>query len=204
VKSAVSVTAQVTPAPEIGAPAFAVCPDASGQTCTIGGLRAGQADTLEATVPVGADAAPGELVEFTTQASASGVSGHSGTVTDVVAHAAAGTRTAQGALLTPGTLPPIPGTGVSATDPSGLFPTVAPDGPGTGTADQPAPSATTALAARTDAADSPAGNRQILVQLVGLAALLAAVLTATVRVSPRRRRITGEPEQPAPGPGPGR
>ena len=48
----VSIKAQVAAAPDIGAPKFTVCPSASGATCNVGSLPVGQADELEATVPV--------------------------------------------------------------------------------------------------------------------------------------------------------
>jgi hypothetical protein len=187
VKSAVTVTAQVAAAPNIGAAKFTVCPDANHPTCKIGRLPADQADELEATVPVRAGAAAGELIELTARVSATGASGYTGTATEIVVLTATGGSAVPLAILpVPGALPPIPGTGESAIDPSTLFPTVAPADPAAGPASRPAASATSALPAHTDSADVPVDERQVGFQLAGLAVLLAAVLIATIRVSVRR------------------
>ena len=59
----VVVKAQVAAAPDVSAPKFTVCPSASGATCKLGNLPVGQADELEATVPVSAQAGLGEELE---------------------------------------------------------------------------------------------------------------------------------------------
>src|SRR5580704_5813183 len=80
----VVVKGQVAAAPDLGALKFTVCPSASGATCRVGNLAVGQADELEATVPVKAQASLGEELQVTGQASAPGASSFSGSTTDVV------------------------------------------------------------------------------------------------------------------------
>lgn len=200
-----SVTARVAAAAHIGAATFAVCPTATGRsTCEISNLPVGEADELEATVPVQASATPGEQVAFTAGVSAAGASGYSSTSTDLVV--LTGTTDPASSLVTlpvPGTLLPIPGTGVSAIDPSTLFPTVGASNTGTGSLDLPSATKPAVLRADTDASAVPLDRQLIGIQMVGLVVLLGAVVIAIVRVSLRTPKTadgvpTGQPKAPGP------
>jgi hypothetical protein len=178
----VSVTAQMEPGSNVGTPTFSICPHSKGTTCSVGDLRVGQTDALEATVPVQAGAGAGELVALTAQASAAGALGYSCTATDVVALTpAAGSTTPPSALpgtlpgtLLPATLPPLSGTGVSPIDPSSLFPTVSPS---PGVVSLPPAGPTTVLPADTTASAVPVNGR-LDAQLAGIAALGALIIAA--------------------------
>jgi hypothetical protein len=181
----VSVTASVAAAPSVGTPTFTVCPAVSGAICKVGSLPIGQADELEATVPVQSSATLGELVQLNALASASGASGYIGTATDVVVLSPTSSPTSPLVTLpVPSTLPPIAGTSVSAINPAALFPTV---GASTG----PGPLSPSAVASgsflHADAAASAVPlDGQIGIQLAGLVILVGAVSVAIVRVSLRK------------------
>jgi hypothetical protein len=83
-------------------------------------------------------------------------------------------------------LPSIPGTGVSAVNPSQLFPTVSPS-PGTGNLRLPGTRSRSAVHAATVSSTVPIDARLIGAQLIGLVVLVGAVTIAIVRMSLRRR-----------------
>jgi hypothetical protein len=149
----VSVLASVTAASYLGTPSYAICPLASGATCTIASLPVGQVYEL--------------LVSESVATTAS---------------AAVSTSTTAVPPLV--SLPAIPGTGVSAVNPSQLFPTVTPS-PGTGNIRLPGHRSAVHVATVSSAV--PIDARLIGAQLVGLAVLIGAVTIAIVRMSLRRR-----------------
>ncbi len=144
-------------------------------------------------VRVGKQAAPGEQVQLTARASATKAQSYTDSATDVVVTKPAASPTtttpAGGVTLPPVTLPPLSGTGtgVSASDPSGLFPTVGP---------APSPSTSAPLGlppvkphktirVADAAATVPLDSRLIGGQLAGLAVLIGAVVLAIARLSLR-------------------
>ncbi len=184
-----AVTAVVGAAPGIGVPQFTACPAATGTTCKISSLPAGQADELAVSVPVQAAAPLGEIVVVTADASAAGSQGYGGTAVDVVVLTTVTTGAVN--LPVPGVLPLIAGTGVNAINPSALFPTVG--GAPTGTSVDPAASGNSVLRAATDASTVPLASHYMGIQLVGLVVLFGALVIAVVRVSLR----TPRPDAPA-------
>jgi hypothetical protein len=178
----------------IDAPKFKVCPVARGTTCKVGNLPLGQADELQATVQVRAKAALGEQVQISAKASAAGARSFSGSATDVVvANPTSNPTSPLVTLPVPGTLPTISGTGISPTDPSGLFPTVgSTPTPGTGSLGLPHAKPRAVLHAATTAATVPLDARLIGGQLAGLAVLAGAVTIAIARLSLRPSKAASE------------
>jgi hypothetical protein len=187
----VTVRVAVKSAAGVHKPAFTVCPVANGTACSVGSLAVGQADELQVSVRVGKQAAAGEQVELSARASAAKAQSYTDSATDVVAAKATASPTtttpAGGVTLPPVTLPPLSGTGVSAGDPSGLFPTVGP---------APSPSTSAPLGLppvkphktiriADAAATVPLDSRLIGGQLAGLAVLIGAVVLAIARLSLR-------------------
>jgi hypothetical protein len=197
--TSVTVAAKVATAKNIGAPKFTVCPQASGATCTLGTLPAGQADELQAVSAVESHATSTEHVTLT--ATATGKNASSGDATGSLA-VTAGTPTgstsppAAGGLgvgIPPISLQPLPGLPDppgTVGNPAGLFPTVAPV-PG---ASSPAigfpPARKQAGRSRAETASSivPLDPRLIGGQLAGLAVLAGAIAIAIARISLRRPR----------------
>jgi hypothetical protein len=196
----VSVTAQVGAGFSLGTPSFSICPHATGTSCSVGDLTVGQAAALEVSVPVQAAAPAGELVELTAQASAAGAVGYSCTAADVVTLTGAA-GSASSASVEPATLLPIPGTSVSAVDPSSLFPTVLPSSP---TVSLPSDAPSSVLPADTTASAVPV-NARLDAQLAGIAALGAVIIavgTMLVRASrprPAPRTKASQQEEQATG-----
>jgi hypothetical protein len=191
----VVVKAQVKPSADLGAPKFTVCPSISGATCKLGNMAVGQADELEATVPVKAQAGLGDELQLTAQVSAPGATQFSSTATDVVVLTP--TPSAGGSSLTlpvPGVLPAIPGTGISPTNPSGLFPTVgASPTTGTGSLGLPPAQPRGTLRAANTAAAVPLDAQLLGGQVIGLVVLAGAVTIAIARLSLRKPKINEEP-----------
>jgi hypothetical protein len=166
-----------------------VCPDPDGAKCKIGTVPLEQADELEAGVRVGSKAALGEQVQLT--ATAAGTAAHSfnGSATDVViaSQTASPTPTSSpGTTLPPVSLPALSGSGGSAsTDPTGLFPTVAPTTPGTTPLSLPSVKPRKTVRVTDAAATVPLDSRLIGGQLAGLAVLAGAVVIAVARLSLR-------------------
>jgi hypothetical protein len=198
--SDVSVTASVTAASYLGTPGYTICPSASGSTCTIASLSVGDVDQLLATVPVTNDATPDTDIELTVSATSSGASSDSDSATDVVVAPTSATSNSStsstsgsstGSDDTSSTVPPleslpsIPGTGVTATDPTDLFPTVSPSTTTQPLGLPPAKVHHVVTAAETAYA-VPVDPRLLGAQIVGLVALAGAITIAIVRLSLRK------------------
>ena len=80
-----TVTVMVQPATDIGSPTFTTCPSVSGATCNLGNLPVGQTESLAASVTVGGQAVPGEQVELTGDASATGAASVSSSASVLIA-----------------------------------------------------------------------------------------------------------------------
>jgi hypothetical protein len=182
------VRAKVASALYIDAPSFTVCPVTDGRTCKVGNLPVGQADELQAAVKVQAKAAHGEHVQISARATARGALSFTGSATDVVT-VPTPTSSPTVPVITlpaPETLPTIPGTGISPTNPSGLFPTVqATASPSGNSLGLPRAKPRSSLHAADAAATVPVGGRLIGGQLAGLAVLAGAVTIAIARLSLR-------------------
>jgi hypothetical protein len=186
----VSVQAQVASAHDIGSPKFTVCPSASGTTCKVGSIPVGQADELQSTVAVKSQATAGEHVRISAKATASGADSFTGSAADVVVASSATSTTAPDpssvTLPAPATLPPLTGTGVSPSDPAGLFPTVgASPGASPGSLGLPTARPRPNVHAGDASAAVPLDSRLIGGQLAGLAVLAGAVTIAIARLSLR-------------------
>ncbi len=183
------MTLSVAYAEYLGAPTFAVCPVAHGKTCKLGDLPSGQADELEAGVPVKAKAALGEQVQLTAKATAKGAKSFSASATDVVVVSPPSSTAPQ--LSPPPTLPPtnlapISGTGSSQGNASNLFPTVTPTPSSPSSLGLPSVKPKRASVRVTDAADTvPLDPRLIGGQLAGLAVLAGGIAIAIARLSLR-------------------
>jgi hypothetical protein len=184
--SAAKVHASVASAPYIAAAKFTVCPGPHGSTCDVGVLASGQVDELEATVKVGSFAALGELVQISAKASAAGALSFTGSARDRVVAANATIPNSTVSIPPQQNLPPIPGTGVSPADASGLFPTVgASPTPSSVSPSSPAAKPRPLLRAANVSATVPLDDRLIGGQLAGLAVLAGAVAMAIARLSLR-------------------
>ena len=185
--SAVTVGASVHAASYLSNPSFTICPSASGSSCTIASLPLGDAYELLASIPVSSSAPLYTDIELTARVSASGASSYSADATDiVVAPNTPGLSNSSGDSVVPlQSLPPLPGTGVSAENPADLFPTVAPSSSSGSTGSSPARSRSVVPAA--DVASVVPIDTQLLgAQILGLAALVGAVTIAIVRLSLRK------------------
>jgi fibronectin type 3 domain-containing protein len=191
--SNVSVGASVVAATYLDTPSWAICPSASGTTCTIASLPLNQVYELLVSVPVSSSAPDGANVQFTAQALASGALSFSGSGTEVVTSGgiSATTTTPSSAVPPLISLPAIPGTGVSAVNPSELFPTVSPSSGGT--LGLPGARSPSPLRAADVSSTVPIDARLIGAQIVGLAVLAGAVTIAILRLSVRRRLSTPAP-----------
>jgi hypothetical protein len=192
-------------------PKFTVCPTASGPTCTVGGIGKGSSDELQATVAVPKGTAAGRDAILTATAKASNASAPpaAGAAIKITAKPSAthspsptptpttSSSTGIGATLPAGILPSVdplatigelPNPTTSAGSPGGLFPTVSPQ-----PSASPSPYSAVLPNARgvrvTDAAATfPFSTRLVGGELVGLAVLAAALAIAIVRFSLRRPR----------------
>jgi len=201
----VKVHANVVSAPYIGHAKFTVCPDAQGSTCDVGGLAKGQEDELQATVKVGSFATLGELVQISAKATGTGALPFTGSAKDRVVEPAK-IPNPKVTIAPQQGLPPIPGTGVSAADPSGLFPTVgASPTPTTGTPSVRPAKHRVPFRAADAAATVPLDDRLIGGQLAGLAVLAGAVAMAIARLSlraPKPQDDANSKRTPVSGPQP--
>ncbi|HXB46379.1 MAG TPA: hypothetical protein VNW50_01355 [Streptosporangiaceae bacterium] len=130
----------------------------------------------------------GGHVRISADATASGARSFTGTASDVVVAANTAIPSSPASVgLPPGTsLPAISGTGVSPTNPSGLFPTVqASPAPSTASPGLPSAKPGTVVHAADAAATVPVDARLIGGQLAGLAVLAGAVTIAIARLSLR-------------------
>ena len=198
--SDVSVKTTVGAATGIHSPSYVVCPRVSGDACKLGSLAIGQMDELQVAVNVGSRAALGGLVQVTSKATGHHADSFTGSASDVVV-AAPSTSTGTGSTVTlpaPGKLPAISGTGVSPTDPSGLFPTITATpqpSSSTGIGSLPAVKPHKVTRATEDAATVPIDAKLIGGQLAGLAVLAGAVVIAIARLSLRTRQPQPESAQ---------
>lgn len=192
--SGVTATASVTAESYLGSPSFTICPTPSGATCTMDSLPVGDVYELLATVPTTTDATPDTDIALTVSVAAAASSPDSGSGTDVVV-APTSTTNGSGSTGTTSstnttvpaleTLPTIPGTGVTATNPSDLFPTVSPS-PSSGSLGLPPAKVHHVVAAADAAYAVPIDPRLLGAQLVGLVALAGAITIAIVRLSLRK------------------
>ena len=219
--SGISVTISGKVASGSVTPTFTVCPSASGRTCTVGGISKGSSDELQAKVKVPSGTAAGKQATLSATAKSSDATAPapaSGAVTITAKPAASSSPTPTpspsdttipsgvGATLPAGILPTVPGsTDAQGTlpelpnpesSPGGLFPTVSP-----GASASPSPYSATLPNARdvqvADAAATfPFSTRLMGSEIVGLAVLAAAIAIAIVRFSLRRPK-------PQHGKGPG-
>jgi hypothetical protein len=174
----------------LGTPKFTICPVADGKTCKLGTMPVGQADELEAAVPVEAKAALGEQVQLTATATGKGAKTFNGSATDVVVVSPPPSTTTQPSApptLPPTTLPPISGTGSSQGNPSNLFPTVsASPSPSSSSIGLPVIKPKRSDVRVTDAAETvPLDPKLIGGQLAGLAVLAGGIAIAIARLSLR-------------------
>jgi hypothetical protein len=186
--NAVSVRASTSGGRYVGAPTFTVCPAPNTATCPVGDLPVGQAAELQVSVPVRSAAKVGGHVHISAKATASGAHSFTATASDVVVGSSTVIPSSSApASLPPGvSLPAISGTGVSPTDPSGLFPTVqATPAPSTGSVGLPSAKPRAVLHAADAASTVPVDARLIGGQLAGLAVLAGAVTMAIARLSLR-------------------
>lgn len=216
--SGVSVTISSKAGSKQVTPKFTVCPTVSAQTCKVGGIAKGTSDELQATATVPSSTAVGKDITLTATAKASDAtappaaaaaikitakpsSKHSPSPTPTPASSSPSTGSGIGATLPPGILPTVPltttqgatlgelpGPTTSAGSPGGLFPTVSPQ-----PSASPSPYSAVLPNARNvrvtdDAATFPFSTRLIGGELVGLAVLAAALAIAIVRFSLRRPR----------------
>jgi hypothetical protein len=193
--SNVAVTASVSAASYLGTPGFTICPSASGATCTIASLPVGDVYELLATVPVTADAPLDTVIDLTATATATGASSDSDDAIDTVVSpttAASSDSSTSGSDGTLDVVPPlealpsIPGTGVTATDPYDLFPTVSPSPSSSGSLGLPPAKVHHTVAAAETAYAVPIDPRLLGAQIVGLVALVGGITIAIVRLSLRK------------------
>jgi hypothetical protein len=187
--TAVSVKTTVGAAAGIHPPSYVVCPTVKGDVCKLGKLAVGQMDELQVAVKVGSRAALGGLVQVTSKATGRGANSFTGSASDEVVAAPKTTPGTTVTLPAPGKLPAISGTGVSPTDPSGLFPTVtATPEPSSSSLGLPPVKPHKVARATLDAATVPLDAKLIGGQLAGLAVLAGAVTIAIARLSLRTRQ----------------
>jgi hypothetical protein len=190
--SAATVTVRITKVADVGAPGFTVCSQPSGDVCTVGDLLTSQSDELVAAATVGSSASAGEKITLTATARASkATSFHADATIDVAAptsNSGSGSTSDNAGDSLPGTSVSTPDGSVtsplSATNPSGLFPTVSPASSAKGKAGKSQAANDADIVSST----LPLNSRLIPGQLAGLAILAAAIAIAIVRLSLRTER----------------
>jgi hypothetical protein len=195
--SNVTATASVAAASYLGSPSYSICPSASGATCTIASLPVGDVAELLVSVQTTSAATPDTDIVLTVSVAATGSSSDSASGTDVVvaptpaSSASSSSSSSSGLGDTSSTVPPleslpsIPGTGVTATNPSDLFPTVSPS-PSSGSLGLPPAKVHHVVAAADATYAVPIDPRLLGAQIVGLVALAGAITIAIVRLSLRK------------------
>ncbi len=165
------------------APKFTLCPSAHATICSIGSLPANQAFELLVRVHIGAKAKTGEQITLTVTVQAAALSPAEAAITALVSQASpTPAPTSPFPTLPPVTFPALPGTTVTPTNLSGLFPVVTPS---------PTPSPSHRRHNRSQTEVSPTAStlpfdpRLIGGQLAGLAVLAAAITMAVARLSLR-------------------
>lgn len=145
-------------------------------------------DELRVAVKIGSRAAVSGHVKLTSKVSGHGAKSFTGSASDTVVAATVNPGPTI-SLPAPGKLPAISGTGVSPTDPSGLFPTVsATPTPTPSNVGLPTVKPHRFAKATEDAATVPLDAKLIGGQLAGLAVLAGAVTIAIARLSLRTRQ----------------
>jgi hypothetical protein len=192
----VSVTAVIGSVAHVDAARFTVCPKPSGDVCTVGALPTGQSEALVAASFVRKAASSGEQITLTATARASKARAfHSAATVGVIAAATPSSSASTdpslpGSTLGSGSLS-LPNGALTSPNgnPSGLFPTVSPNG-----SNSPSGAARQARKnlnrsnARDVSATLPLDTRLIGGQLAGLAVLAAAIAVAIARLSLRGPR----------------
>jgi hypothetical protein len=181
----------VSTATAIHSPSYVVCPRVKGDACELGRLPVGQLDELQVAVKVGPKAAVGGHVQLISKATGRDADAFTGSASDLVVAAKTSIPGSTITIPTPGKLPAISGTGVTPTDPSGLFPTITATPAPTSTPSTvglPAVKPQKVVRAVEDAATVPLDAKLIGGQLAGLAVLAGAVVIAIARLSLRTRQ----------------
>jgi hypothetical protein len=183
----VSVSLSVRPVSRVTAPRFTVCPKAKKSVCTVGTVPLGQADELKAEVKIHKSTPTGRRITLTARARGKQAVTFraKATVVTIASPSPSAPAPIPGATIPAGGLPPLPGEGVSPTDPSVLFPTVAPTAGSSAVASGSTPKH---IRAATTSAILPFDSRLIGGQLAGLAVLAGAITVAIARLSLRTQR----------------
>jgi hypothetical protein len=194
---AVSVTATVGNVAHVNGPRFTVCPKPGTHVCILGTLPTGQSEELVAGSFVRRAAVAGERITLTATVQASKArSVHSAATINVVAASTTSpSPSPEPSLPTstvpPGSVPSLPSGAFTSgnSDPSGLFPTVAPSSPAPlAQASVRAPKVLNRSNARNVSATLPLDGRLLGGQIAGLAVLAAAIAVAIARLSLRGAR----------------
>jgi hypothetical protein len=202
----VKVALRVAQVRHVKAPHFTVCPSATGASCAIGTLPAGQADELRGAAFVQKAAKAGEQVQLTATASGTSAKSNDADGSVVVTAAPSPTPTASsstpaptsGVTLPPAAVPPVSSVGAGLGNPANLFPTISPSpstsSPATGgSLGFPKPRKQ-AVRIATSSAIVPLNSRLIGGQLAGLAVLAGAIAIAIARLSLRKPRTQSGPD----------
>jgi hypothetical protein len=194
-----SVRASLATTKNVDAPKFAVCPVPASKICKLGNLPTGRVDELEVGVHVLAKAALGEKLRLTAKVSAKRSHSDSASASYVVVRTPKVTATTPPPTLPTASLPPIPNSSTSPSNPAGLFPTVSTSTspPTTGTRSLPRVKPHSVRAA-TASATVPLDARLIGGQLAGLAVLAGGIAIALIRLSLRRQRVSDGNDQSGP------
>jgi hypothetical protein len=191
----VDVRIQASKATDVAAPAFNVCPDGRGATCSVGSLSTSRSDEVAASIGVGRQAPGGDHMVLTVTATARGArTGSASAGLEVVTPSAAdrsGTMSSVALELgsVGGDYPPLVNyPGVTPVNPTTLFPTVSPGRLHHGRLARHIDAVTTA-------AVTPLGSLMLSGQVLGLAVLAGAVALAFVRFSLRTPQAGG-PRKP--------
>ncbi|HYK29107.1 MAG TPA: hypothetical protein VEV61_14175 [Streptosporangiaceae bacterium] len=188
----VQVRIHIGSAKSVDSPKFTVCPVTNSATCNVGNLPRGQADELQVAVKVQGKAPLGEQVKLFARATAPRSLAFEASASDTVVRTpVADQSTPPTVALPPGSFPPISGSGISPSNPAGLFPTV-PGTPSTspsgGSLGLPPANAHHTVHAAEASATVPMDARLIGGQLAGLAVLAGAVAIAIARLSLRTQK----------------
>lgn len=182
----VTATANVT-GHAMRAPRFTLCPDPHATVCSIGALPASQAFELLVKAHIGAKATTGEQITLTVTVQGASLSPAEAAITAVIGQASPSPSPTPSSsvptTLPPVTFPPLPGSIVSPTNLSGLFPVVTPS-PTPSPTSSPQPGRSSAGITPT-ASTLPLDPRLIGGQLAGLAVLAAAITMVVARLSLR-------------------
>jgi outer membrane biosynthesis protein TonB len=193
--NAATVTVTIGQVSDVESPTFTVCAQAKGDACSVGDLLTSQSDELVAAAHVRDTAAAGEKVTLTATAKATKADSFDADATiDVVA---ASTSTGSGTTTSSGVGDSLPGTSLptlpdgsftstGGSDPSGLFPTVSPNGSATASS-SPGRNGSRHVDATTVSSTLPLDSRLIGGQLAGLVVLASAIAIAIARLSLRSR-----------------